>query len=322
MIPCVKHSATPLPKLQRPAVERLSELRRRVGGCDVKAWRRAVSFRDPVSLLKKRRDVVNRATFKLEEMLKRFSHITPRRVMLLAEAPGGFLQCARCAWPMAEVHAMSYAAPGAIQWAFMDPAIIHNLPCHSDLLSELCEEALVCNLGASSFDLVTADGGADVEDLDAAEQASVPLALAQVSTALRLQATGGLMILKVFEGSLCVTRQLFEALRGLYDTVYLSKPYCSKACNSERYFIARGLKSTERAIEVARVLRGALETEHVVDLGIQITDSVHHAFDAMDANQSYNIECVLNCVSQDKMQPLRTVANKELGLFERLSVVR
>ena len=85
----------PTPVASREACA-LAETRARVGACDARAWARAVSSRDPVSLLKRRHAHVNRATFKMHELLQQLRlDDAPRKVTLLAEAPGGFLFAAR-----------------------------------------------------------------------------------------------------------------------------------------------------------------------------------------------------------------------------------
>ena len=295
-------------RLPTPEVARLHAERQRVGACDRADWGRATTIRDPVTVLKQRRRVhVNRATFKLHEMLGRMSHPVFARVALLCEAPGGFLFCARQAWPCATLRATSLER--AIEWASPDdPAIVRGLPHDADLLRREVEDAVVRAIGPADF--VTADGGHDVADLDAQEQASVPIALAQLATALRLQAPGGTLVLKVFEGSTLVVRQIFEVLRGLYRTVMLCKPHCSKACNSERYVIARDLVRDGR--DVAKALRAALERGLVIaDLGVPVSEPVHRAFDSMLAEQAAEIARVLGCIQKRNMEPLRQLARAE-----------
>lgn len=330
-------SSTPPARHPSTPSLRVAEMRRRIGRVDcVLDWQRAVSLRDPVTLLKRSHPHVNRATFKLHEILARLfsdehrAGSTPRTAAFLAEAPGGFLYCARQRWPECECHAMSSTAPDAIAFAHADdPAIVRDLPCASDLRRAEVEAALVERCGAATIEFVSADGGSEVSDLDAAEQHSTPLALAQAATALRLQSQGGVFVLKVFEGCTLVTRQLFEVLRPLYGKIMLFKPRSSKVCNSERYVVAIGLKSPAVAREVAQRLRSVVERcgeddeqqRFVASLGVEVSEATHAAFDRMAEEQASNIATLLACLHNDPSpSTLRSAAAKEArdiqGLFE------
>lgn len=316
-----RYAVTPVTRVDSVASRDLADMRPRVGACDPVVWARAVGARDPVTVRRRRRTtgrVVNRATFKFHELVRHTRATAPRRVALLAEAPGGFLCAARDTWPCVDARAATYAAPGAIAWSeLVDAAcVVHDLPHYGDLLRSEAEDALVDRVGAHQCDLTTADGGGDVPDLDIAEQHGTPLVLAQVATALRLQARGGALVLKVFEGCTLPTRQLFEVLRALYARVLLFKPRSSKACNSERYVLAVGLHDEVEAARVAVVLRRVVETcssrkMHVHDLGVGVSDVVHRAFDTMAATQVEEIDRVLACCADGNMEPLRALASAE-----------
>lgn len=308
---------------------RLAETRAMVGTCDSRAWQRAVGTRDPISLLKRRLPHVNRATFKLHEVAARLlaDRDPPRTAAFLAEAPGGFLFCARQLWPQCECYAMSRTAAGSIAFSRSDPGILSDLPLAADLLEAAVEDAIVERCGAASTELVTADGGTDIVDLDREEQHSTLLVLAQAATALRLQALGGCFVLKIFEGCTLATRELFETLRLLYDRVMLFKPLSSKACNSERYVVAVGLRSPVAAAVASQRLRSVV-TQALVDpprfvhtLGVEVSDMSHEALDQMATEQQTAIRTLLFCVDRGDMSSLREAARKEAkdieGLFRR-----
>ena len=321
----ITYSPTPPPRVACNESDALFLARQQVGQCEGRAWGRAVSARDPVTLLKRWHGHVNRATFKMYEVLDQMSgrDVNPtERALLLAEAPGGFLYAVRNRWPDAHCAAMTYSAPGAIQWAdATDPAVMHGLPHDGDLTRADVEDAIAHRGGEGTFDLVTADGGAEADDLDLAEQSSTCLVLAQMSVALRMQACGGTLVLKIFEGCTHVTRQLFELTRSLYTHIMLSKPCCSKACNSERYFIAIGLRDCARAKAVAAQLREAVsrcagkkeaERVYVTNLGIDVSSMVHRAFDTMALNQSNEIRKLVECIASGDASSLRRMAKEEV----------
>lgn len=315
----------PEPPKRLPSVPslRLAELRSRVGQCD--GWHRAVSIRDPISTLKRRRPHVNRATFKLHEIVARLFRDKehPRTAAFLAEAPGGFLYCARQVWKagcecyaMSRTNAIAFSQPD-------DPAILKDLPCEGNLLRPEVGAALLERCGAAAMEFVSADGGAEVPDLDAEEQHSTPLVLAQAAVGLTLQAKGGCLVLKVFEGCTLVTRQLFETLRSLYATVMLFKPLSSKVCNSERYVVAMGLHSTLWAAEVAKALQGAATEaaasgRFVQSLGREVSADTHGAFDRMAEEQANGIEHLLLCADRVSVGPLRDAAALEARQIEAL----
>lgn len=345
----------PPPRLSSLASLSVAERRHQVGEVDVKDWQRAVSIRDPVSRLKRTHAHVNRATFKLHEIVARLfvtptphpsphpspqpppprrCASSPRNAAFLAEAPGGFLYCARRVWPECECFAMSSTAPGAIEFSARDdPAILADLPHHADLRHADVEEAIVERCGAASVEFVSADGGANVEDLNAAEQHSTPLVLAQTSVALRLQAQGGHFVLKVFEGCTLVTRQLFEILRDLYTHIMLFKPLSSKVCNSERYVVAMGLRSPVVARAVAQRLRAVVDrcgggghtdadsdrpVLFVESLGVEVGEMAHQAFDRMAQEQADAIKTLVDAIRGGRVSDLRAVAGGEAKELERM----
>ena len=323
-------SSDPPMRLATLASLRVAEMRSRVGRVAGNNWGRAVSMRDPVSLLKRSHPYVNRATFKLHEILSRLfadEHSggrRPRTAAFLAEAPGGFLYCAHRVWPQCECHAMSSSAESAIAFAQPDdPSIVGGLPHGGDLRRTEVEAALVERCGAAAADFVSADGGTEIADLNCAEQQITPLVLAQAAVALRLQAQGGCLVLKVFEGCTLPTRQLFEVLRQLYEKIMLFKPRSSKVCNSERYVVAVGLKSPVVAREVAKQLRAIVERcaadgHFVTSLGVEVSELTEQAFDLMAAEQADAISTMLACIVEGRVGGLRPVAAAEAKEIERL----
>ena len=331
----IRVSESPPPRYDTPAASRVAEMRARIGQtASVRDWQRAVSIRDPVSTMKRHRSHVNRATFKLHEISARLlggsaegggKRRVFRRAAFLAEAPGGFLFCARQAWPQCECHAMSSTAPSAIAFANPDEqAIARDLPYDSDVRVGQVEDELVRRWGKASFDLVSADGGTDIQDLDAAEQCSTALVLAQAAIALRLQSQGGCLVLKILEGCTQPTRQLFEVVRSLYERTMLFKPLSSKMCNSERYIVATNLQSAVHAERAAQLLRTAVDlcnvgrpdARFVACLGVEVSEMTHCAFDHMASEQADAIRTVLQSIERGRVGDLRTLAVAEAKQIE------
>ena len=274
--------------------------RRLVGECihtDPTRWREAVHTRDPVRLLHVE-GVVNRAFFKMLE-LSSFVPVPPKRVALLCEAPGGFLQCATRIWPEATFHAHSMFGEGCIPFhPSLKKYATRPLPrggdvCEAEVVSALCR-----TIGSHSVDLVTADGGKEIKDLDREEELCLPLLLHQVSACLLLQRKGGTAIVKMFEGSTRAVRDTFDVLKDQYQSVYLYKPRTSKVANAERYAIAVSLKDETRAREVAHHIqttanRAARERKCVTQLLPCPSIQTERAFQSLSAKQVTEIHRLL-----------------------------
>lgn len=330
-MPPIEWSSNPPPRHTSLPSIRVAEMRESVGhmvASDAKLWQRAVSIRDPVTILKRTYPHVNRATFKMHEITGRlFPEYTPRNAVFLAEAPGGFLYAARQMWPQCDCRAMSSTAPNDIVFAHAsDPGIMRDLPHDGDLLKSEVHAALVERCGLASVDFVSADGGTDVASLPDAEQHSMLLALAQLATGLAIQAVHGCLVLKLFEGCTLATRQLFEIVRGLYKKIMLFKPLSSKVSNSERYVVAIGLKSPAVAKQVSEQLRFVIErcrinpasTFFVASLGIDISELTHQAFDLMATEQAEAIGMLLRCIDHGRTNRLRSAATNEAKRIEAL----
>lgn len=281
-------SDVPPTPIVSPVIKALAAARCRVGTCDPHRWSSAVRDRDPVETLRRGlhrpNNIICRAYYKLCEMqvlLPDASNV--KRALFLCEAPGGFWQAARRLFPEVERQATSLAT--GIQFhPMVEP--IGGLPCDGDIRRAEVLEALVAHLGISSCDLITGDGGTAHDDLAQVEQASAKLLIAQIAVGLCLQAEGGTMLVKVFEGSLQVTRDAVAVLRSLYRTVHLYKPRTSKAANSERYVVARGLLNAGNARRTGEALHAlAREEAHVHRMLATVDPEIGKAFDAQADQQ-------------------------------------
>lgn len=222
-------------------------------------WRNIVNQADATRSLSRKYPVINRAFFKLIEIADAMAQIAPRRIVHLCEAPGGFVQAGKCAWPDASRVAFSIESEDGIQFhRAVSEHVVRNLHAGGDLCCAEGADAVVRSVGDALADLVTSDGGVSHdENLDLAEQNSVRMLLAQLWTILSVQADGGACVLKFFEGSTRATMDAIRVLRLVYDKVQIHKPRTSRATNSERYVVGEGYdraRGTVLASELRPVL--------------------------------------------------------------------
>lgn len=304
----------------------LLTLRRAVGDAverDRTAWHRVVRARDPVALIDTRA-FVNRAYVKFLEVSS-VLNMTPQRVGLLAEAPGGFLQATGHIWPQCEAIATSLQTEDSIPFRPDLCAKVLRVSGSGDLRDHAQAREVVKAIGANSCDLVTADGGTEATDFDDAEAASLRLLLAEAVTAIRLQRPGGALVLKAFEGSLSVTRDLFALLLTLYNDCHLSKPLSSRAGNSERYLIAVGFrgdeavaaKATESIDRCIDQLEAAERDGNLSEVasGIRLTPSrprgVDNAFETVISKQAAELQRLLSALDEGNDSALKEARGRE-----------
>jgi 23S rRNA U2552 (ribose-2'-O)-methylase RlmE/FtsJ len=131
------------------------------------------------------------------------------------------------------------------------------------------------NFDKKKADFVTADGGFDWVNENTQEQEAFKLILAQIVTALRIQAKGGNFVCKIFESFTQTTVKFMCILSKFYEEVYAVKPFMSRKSNSEKYLVCRNFKfgdndkSKDKHIDILEgVLNNALKKEkiHLVDI--------------------------------------------------------
>lgn len=243
---------------------------------------------------------INRAYFKLCEM-RRLIPSEVSSALLLCEAPGGFYQAARTMFPTAtRMVATSLATADSLTFhESVLPDVLAGLPSQGDIRRPDVADAIVARLGANSFDLVTADGGIDHDDLDMVEQGSLHLLVGQVVAALRLTRVGGSCVIKVFEGSVQATRDVVAILRRLFANTHVYKPRTSKAANSERYLICNGLVETARATTAAAELTRVLLVPYPLALLERPDEQIAKAFDALSAKQTHELHRLVSSAADD-----------------------
>jgi hypothetical protein len=206
---------------------------------------------------------ISRSFFKLWEVLHdfacEFDSIGGRvRAMFLAEGPGGFMEsfsrfrATRSCFDD-ELHGITLMSrnrdiPGWKLNAMRDMRFtVHRGADGTGDLYKLDNiDHLVLTVGASSCHFITADGGFDFSgDFNNQEDTSMRLIVAEVYTAVRLQAPGGAFVLKIYDVRSPATVRLLHVLRSCYRTMRIVKPLTSRPANSEKYVVCTGFTSIQ-----------------------------------------------------------------------------
>lgn len=127
---------------------------------------------------------------------------------------------------------------------------------------------------AMGVDLVTADGGFDVETERAfarQEFLSFRLIMVQLLTALKLLQPGGDFVMKMFDTVTELSAQLLYIAALCFERISLFKPIASRPANAEKYLICQGkLKGTEM---YELLLSQANETYNEDEVIVNLLDS-------------------------------------------------
>ena len=226
-------------------------------------WRNAVRFTNPYEdVTKLCGNKISRAYFKIREIMKdydlEYDGIDDICTLHLCEGPGGF------------IHAMKdlrHKQKKQLDWTgitlknekndpnvpdFVSDIEMENVTYGSDGTGDLTKvenvkylEEYMSHKGFAH--LVTADGGFDVSsDHCSQEDQSYKLLLCQAVAALQCQRLGGSFVMKAFD---CYSNGMTELLYVLsihYSQVFVTKPYSSRPCNSERYIVCKGFLGKTR----------------------------------------------------------------------------
>ena len=199
--------------------------------------------------------VISRAYYKMLEIADTFelAHSKENPVAaLLCEAPGGFAQyLSHCkpAWKMACISLLpdsltKHHAPVITMHESQKEILFRGGDGTGNLL-KMDNITGFCDFvdqvsGGTMADLCTADGGMEVDDRNAQEAASMNLVVAQVLSAMSVLKQGGSFVLKLFDTFTETTEVLLYLLTMLFEDTSLYKPYTSRVCNSEKYFVGKG----------------------------------------------------------------------------------
>lgn len=94
--------------------------------------------------------------------------------------------------------------------------------------------------------IVTADGGFDFsDDFNHQEQKSYHIIFCEIVLAMSCLENGGNFICKIFDIFSKTTATLIQLLCYHFEDVYITKPYTSRPCNSEKYIICKNFKGID-----------------------------------------------------------------------------
>lgn len=213
----------------------------------------------------------NRAYYKLIEILKDdqvltdFEDLSSINALLLGEAPGGFIQAlidARQGYidDITAVTAPKNAQNGVMwDWDPKGNNVPYNLKKAKEYLDNQSNvkrvtkdltlpsniENIIETFKDNKVNLITADGGIDVEENDNynfQESMNYKLFYSEILTAIGCQADEGHFIIKIYDIYTNVTNQLLHLLANLYSSVTIIKPKTSRPANSERYVVCKYFK--------------------------------------------------------------------------------
>lgn len=184
----------------------------------------------------------------------------------IAAGPGGFTQYLQYRRPAAVGIGMtlnSFKRNGTLDWRVRDLDLtrftILNGPDGTGNLYTGWQE--VVNTAANKFavgaDLVTADGGFDVDDphkIYYQEFLSSRLILFEILVALKVLKEGGNFVLKIFASVDKITADLLFALASSFDSITIFKPITSRIANAERYVICQGRRNSPLSIKMVEKL--------------------------------------------------------------------
>lgn len=195
---------------------------------------------------------VSRAFFKMIEILHLIGDDIPSkpiRSLHIAESPGGFIQAMNwyrrnygitddlAGWSLERDNVWKKLMDSSRSWPYK-PFLGTGDLLDSDVRSRIYE-----GYKDEKAWLVSGDGGFDFSD-DYAHQETVALKLilSQFVTGIRSLETGGVFILKIFDCFSLPTVQLLWVFWKTFSGFRVIKPQTSRACNSEKYIVARGFK--------------------------------------------------------------------------------
>lgn len=207
---------------------------------------------------------VNRAYFKLREMIKYFELLSKKHIdkeyvsVHLAEGPGGFIDAIRDACKTKDIR-HNWVGITLNTSNKKDNVNFHenldkfNITYGKDNTGNILNldnliylEDVVLKKFNRKANLTTADGGFDVSnDYNKQEDNSIELIAYEIIGALLVTAIGGDFIMKVFDTFNLQTIHVLYILTLCFKKMSIYKPKMSRPCNSEKYIICEGFVGTQ-----------------------------------------------------------------------------
>lgn len=246
----------------------LVESKKLIDDIDNKSWTKYRNLVNPYETVIKdnegKNKKLNRAYFKLKEMMiddkEKFENL--QSAVALAEGPGGFIQFLTDYYKNIEVYGITLKYDTESKAAsrhfntvinsknlkiiYGDESLGHD----GNLYNKEVVQAFANQVG-KKVDLVTADGGFDVDEKDKSKEVEhLRLFLAETLTAFKVLRKDGSFILKIYDIFTRPTLELLFLLASTFKSTALVKPVTSRPANSERYVVCHGFKGYETDIHV------------------------------------------------------------------------
>lgn len=213
-------------------------------------WRRVVNSTDtnvnmPLTLPPDK--VINRAYYKMVEIIRTCIIQPSRKSFHMCEAPGGFVQACMEEFKntLNDVNCISMSGSDYIEFSSVLPksgATIHKIK-NGDVTDQEIQAQLVEAVGKNSCDLITADGAIDNDNNPEMTETNTATLLAnEMKLAFELQSPGGTFVIKLFGLRLKLTYELLAILCHTYENVHIVKPFTSRAVNDERYVVCQNFQ--------------------------------------------------------------------------------
>lgn len=185
--------------------------------------------------------ISSRAFFKMYEILKRFRLLktSPNqplhlKTLHLCEAPGSFVEATqefikRNLAPTTTHDWFGVTLREGLEWT-SDASNVIYANIITDELPEKVRQSI----------LVTGDGGFEIDDSVKNDQEilNTPLLKGQILHGIHSVARGGSLVVKMFDMFEEETCNLLWSCCNHFKRCYLSKPFGSRICNSEKYIVA------------------------------------------------------------------------------------
>ena len=196
---------------------------------------------------------ISRSYFKMVEITYEFDLLSRSEldIFCMAEAPGGFIQSfLEYSEKIKRIGAVTLLSDNK-SIPYWNRNIKQNnliefyegVNKDGDLCNFINILSIIKNVGKSSIDILTGDGGFDnSDDYNNQESNSLSLIYGEIFMALNLQKKRGSFICKFFDIFLKETVKLIYLLFLSYDEILIYKPCLSRFSNSEKYIICKGFK--------------------------------------------------------------------------------
>lgn len=201
---------------------------------------------------------ISRSYFKMKEMILKYKLLLKKeyKITCLAEAPGGFIQAFLENENVKDINGITLISddkniPYWNKNLLKEDRLIlkRGIKGDGDLYSLKNVLSFIKDLGSSSMDIITGDGGFDYSnDYNNQEKDSIRLIYSEIFLAINLQKKDGIFICKIFDIFSETTQKMLYILYLSYENISLYKPCISRLSNSEKYIVCSNFKGYNKKI--------------------------------------------------------------------------